>query len=148
MILKRGNLWHSGADLICVTGNATIRNDGCLVMGRGAALEAQNKYPGINMEFGTMIMKAQRANGSTVYGMLIAKRETKPDLGLFQVKHHFKDKAELGLITESVRYLDLLSSDYKLVAMNFPGIGWGGLDRADVLPLLKKLPDNVEIWEY
>jgi len=31
--------------------------------------------------------------------------------------------------------------------MNFPGIGNGRLDRADVLPLLMDLPETVTIWE-
>jgi hypothetical protein len=34
------------------------------------------------------------------------------------------------------------------IAMNFPGIGWGGLNRLEVLPIISSLPDNVEIWEY
>ena len=31
--------------------------------------------------------------------------------------------------------------------VNFPGIGNGGLNKVDVLPLLSLLPDNVCIWE-
>ena len=34
------------------------------------------------------------------------------------------------------------------VCLNFPGIGHGRLERDEVLPIIKLLPDSVEVWEY
>lgn len=150
MVLQRGNMWTSKADLICVTGNSTIRRDGCLVMGRGAALQCQHKFPGINRTFGGLIeMHAQEWGKDSPYGVLVHHQIAQPDLGIFQVKHHYRDNAVKLLIMYSLMCLkDLAETDYPLVAVNFPGIGWGGLRREDVLPLLGCLPDNVEVWEY
>ena len=152
MKLMKGNMWDSKADLICVTGNSTVRNDGRLVMGRGAALEAQRMYPGINLEFGIQIRDWQRRYGSTTpYGVLVSHQNSDRDIGIFQVKWHFKLPAKEELIRNSVSCLrELACSAYEssIIAVNFPGIGYGQLERKDVLPMLKSLPYSVEVWEY
>ncbi len=40
-----GDIWQSGADVICVTTNGVLRKNGDLVMGAGIALEAKKRYP-------------------------------------------------------------------------------------------------------
>ncbi len=42
---------------------------------------------------------------------------------------------------------EILDRPHITVALNFPGIGYGGLNRNEVLPIISILPDNVEIWE-
>ena len=150
MILRKGDMWDSGADVICVTGNDTIRSDGAVVMGRGAALECQMKYPGINLEFGKLIRAWHKEHGPyEPYGVVVV--DNCLTLGLFQVKWNFKDAAVLDLIRNSCTCLMTLAmTDYRnaSIAVNFPGIGWGKLKRKDVLPILiSHLPDNVEVWE-
>ncbi len=173
VVLRKGNMWDSKADLICVTGNATIRKDGCLVMGRGAALECMTRYPGINKEFGDLIARHSHRNATQArmlgenvpYGVLLSRRKhrnpgcgTVATLGLFQVKWHFRGDAEPGLIQVSVEYLTEIANSYEIngktkrdglrIAVNMPGVGYGHLHRKVVMPLLKPLPDNVEVWEY
>ncbi len=147
MILKTGDMWkESEADAILFTANSTIRADGALVMGRGAALECQSLYAGCNKQFGQII------KGRRLYGVVLGPNDLKPGyfLGAFQVKYHFKDNADIGLISYSTGKLFELAKYVipdLLWAVNFPGIGWGRLKREDVLPIISILPDNVEVWE-
>ena len=146
MKLRRGNLWNSTDDVILITGNSYVRNDGALVMGRGAALEAQNRYPGCNLVFGKLIRKA-----ADPYGVVLHPDLVGPRLGVFQVKRHFKDDADMDLIRFSVETLVALMITGKLqrmlVSINFPGIGFGRLRKDDVLPVISSLPDQVTVWE-
>ncbi len=148
MILKTGDMWQdSKADAILFTANSTVRKDGALVMGRGAAEQAQIRFPGCNMMFGKLIQKT-----GPNYGVILLPRGHQDHrfLGAFQVKYHFSDKADIDLIDYSCGMLGLLANILMpgiRYAVNFPGIGWGRLKREDVLPVISKLPDNVEVWE-
>lgn len=150
MILKTGNMWQdSEADAILFTANSTVRKDGALVMGRGAALEAQKLFPGINKFFGEAI----KVFGKRRYGVIYRAPPFGGGkyIGAFQVKCNYREDADLSLIEYSTDYLlrDIradLPEPGMLFAVNFPGIGWGRLKREDVLPIISKLPDNVEIW--
>jgi hypothetical protein len=148
MKIKIGNLWDSKDDLIFVTTNSYIRNDGALVMGRGAALECKTRYPGIEYDFGNMISRLHKvgpiSNPSEKYGILV--HETLP-IGIFQVKYHFRDVADTNLILYSTQLLNELSKT-KTISINFPGIGFGQLDEMQVLPIISQLSDNVTIYRF
>jgi hypothetical protein len=122
------------------TGNAYVNVKGELVMGRGAALAVKTLYPEVARQFG------QQMEGC--YGIRWAVAKTGETIGVFQVKYGYKDKADLGLITNSARELHVLtfdSPDHEY-HMNFPGIGWGGLLYEDVLPIMKRLSDQVVLY--
>jgi len=143
MQLKCGNMWtDSTADFKLFTANATVRKDGALVMGRGCALEAQQLFPGCNKVFGGIIKEYD----GNIYGVIL---HPELPLGAFQVKWHFKDYAQLELIEYSVKMLSsmALAQPDKTFAVNFPGIGYGRLDRSVVLKVIEGLPENVEVWE-
>lgn len=150
MILKTGNMWQeTGADAILFTANSTVRKDGALVMGRGAALEAQRLFPGINLKLGAIIRKLQQPYGVVMLPPLYGERGGKY-IGAFQVKRLFYEDADASLIQHSTDMLCDLADKLQpglLFAVNFPGIGWGRLKREDVLPIISKLPDNVEVWQ-
>lgn len=148
MILKHGDMWKSKADIVLFTGNAFIREDGCLVMGRGAALEAQNKYNGCNKVFGELILVHRKKFGLGIpYGVIL---HPNLEIGVFQVKWNFWDDALLSLIQHSAAILKTIANNHNglNIALNFPGIGFGRLSGASVLPILEQLPDNVEVWKY
>lgn len=151
MVLRKGNILESGADVVLFTGNATLRKDGCLVMGRGAAKAVLEHYPNCNRAFGSLIAYHYRVtDGNGWYGVLIHPDRHSPILGVFQVKDAYWDTAKLSMIAASVDILKRLTETdwkHKRIALNFPGIGNGGLRREDVYPLLLRLPDNVEIYE-
>jgi len=146
-----GNLWDElgVADIIFVTTNAQLRADGALVMGRGAAKEAIERFPQLPFNLGKKIPGAMKNRGA--YGLVADPESTagKTRIGAFQVKHHWRDEAELLLIKFSTGCLKRWAERYaeKRFALNFPGIGNGRLKEEDVLPLLATLPDNVFIYK-
>ncbi len=154
MKLCKGNLWtDSQATIKLFTGNSTVRADGALVMGRGAALEAQKLFPGCNKVFGSLIRQwAVQQPDYLDYGVLLHQM---PDLclGVFQVKRFWAQDASLDLIAYSAMTLQTLATEVhptSTIAVNFPGIGWGRLPRGEVLPVLQDLmpAGNIEVWEY
>ena len=145
MQIKRGNLWNSNADIILVTTNSFIRGDGALVMGRGAALEMKSKYPLLPFDFGKIIK--EKCGHLKEYN-IIFESNIPIKFGIFQVKYHFKDSANIELIKRSILKLQIIANnDNKQFAMNYPGIGFGQLSEKDVLPLISMLPNNVTIYK-
>ena len=122
------------------TGNSHVKQNGALVMSRGAAQEVRNTYPGSDLWFGARIKRQ-----GDDYGVIINPVN---GFGVFQVKHHYQDKAALWLINMSARDLRIVAWTFPdiLFRCNFPGIGNGGLDRDEVEFVLDdaNLPDNVE----
>lgn len=131
-------------DLMFVTTNAMVRKDGALVMGRGAAKEAAEHWPLLPFALGRAIGD-DREYGLIVPGSIISG----PRIGAFQVKYHWRDKADLMLIHLSADKLRMLAEIFpgSQVALNYPGIGNGQLNKEIVEPLLGFLPDNVDVWE-
>ena len=145
MNLMKGNMWDTWptTDYFIFTGNSFIKRNGALVMGRGIAREVRDKWPGIDVEIGRELMK--HIHTDNFYGLVLGEK-----IGVFQVKHHFSDPAELILIAASAELLRIEAEDHPHAryALNFPGIGNGHLKYDNVLPLLKHLPDNVNIWTF
>ena len=147
MILEKGDMWSAfrHSDFWLFTGNSYINQRGELVMGRGLALEVKNKVPHSPQRFGWLIKETTGHLGT--YGVM--RSDNVDGMGVFQVKYHFKDKASLALIGYScVRLMEILvSTGFSNVHLNFPGIGYGGRDRAQVLLIISELPDSVHVWE-
>lgn len=142
MILVKGDMWNVFAevDLFCITTNSTIRRDGALVMGRGIARQARDRFPGLDYELGKFIKRKR----NKLYGF-----QALSPISIFQVKYNFWEKASLNLITISTEMLQVFIKGKNLqVALNFPGIGNGRLSREQVLPIISQLPDNVKVFEY
>lgn len=144
MILRTGDMWNEypGADLFLVTTNSLVV-DGRLVMGAGMALEAKNRYKGLNLALG------ERIEHLGVYGLLVSENWPTAKLGAFQTKINPADPSPPWLIHYSALMLDQLIRKNKvlMVYLNFPGIGHGGLTKEQVLPLVSFLPDNVCLYE-
>lgn len=146
---KLGNMFNELSDLtkndcVLVSTNSYIRNDGNLVMGRGAAKGITEYHPNAPSQFGELIRLGVNHLGK--YGILICECE-RYSIGAFQVKYHFKDKASLPLIAFSIKVLNTCALYYSRVLLNYPGISNGKLTKDEVEPLLRFLPRNVEIWE-
>lgn len=144
MKLLRGDMWSAWerADLFCITTNSFIRSDGTLTMGRGIALQAKQRFPGIERALATHIQHLG------AYGLLISERWPAAKLAAFQTKRHFADNSELKLIqlaTDRLLIWALTHHDAE-IHLPFPGIGNGRLSREAVLPIIGDLPDNVFVW--
>lgn len=164
-IFKHGDMWQALAhvDHFLVTTNSFLRRDGCLVMGRGMALQAVQRYPHLPQLFGEDVRQCCGHLG--IYGVILGDSLTvegvrgqagqmvpilESRIGLFQVKTHFAEAAELRLIERSTKELYSLAIDRpkQRFALNFPGIGNGRLSAMQVIPYIQNLPDNVEVWTY
>lgn len=144
MIEAVGDLWRYPADFRVITTNGTVKRNGCAVMGRGCAQEAQARYPQLPRLLGRRL----RATGNRVY--FFAEHVLGADRGLFTfpVKHAWHETADLTLIVQSVADFQrqLLSSATYI--MPRPGCGNGGLSWTAVRPLLLQLPDNVVVIDF
>jgi hypothetical protein len=150
-----GNMWdtYSTTDLFVITTNSFITaerfgHDERLVMGRGIALEARNRFPDIDRRLAKLI-KSKCGHLGRYYLVI----DPATHIAAFQVKQDWRNPADTALILGStnalIRWLAVGATDAGTlrVALNFPGIGNGRLSRADVLPCLSSLPANVTIWE-
>ena len=146
MQVMLGDMWsvYEKVDLFCVTTNSSIKLDGTLVMGKGIAAQARDRLRDIALCFGAAIRKSEIPSK---YGLVICQHEQQK-MGAFQVKTHYSDKAVLSLIRYSSQMLfkKLLEHPTWNVAVNFPGIGNGGLEIREVLPIVSLLPNNVTLW--
>lgn len=134
--------------LVFITTNAYIRRDGCLVMGRGAAAQAARLWTELPKLAGNVVTHMKRYGCRFVCGI-----HDDIHLGIFQVKYHFKDQADLSLIEWSCQDLreKALANPERTVRLNFPGIGWGGRTVGAVKPILEKYfsdVPNVEVWTF
>ncbi len=145
MHLQYGDMWTAWdiADLFAVTTNSTITKDGRLVMGRGIAQQARDRFPGIDKTLASQFTSGSR------YGLLVSSDWPEQKLAAFQVKIHWRSKADVSLIEYSTACLLAWCQAHPQaqVHLNFPGIGNGRLGYEQVLPLLQALPDTVTLWQ-
>lgn len=154
----KGDLWEHWLDhghLVCISTNGFVKNNGAAVMGRGCALQATRKMPGIQMELGRYLKRM-----GNVPGILFHGDSPKFQVGILPVKHNWWERADLDLIKQSVDWLaeaslDTLTEHFAIlkaapVAIHVPrlGCGNGARDRdweTEVRPLMESLPDNVVV---
>lgn len=148
---KQGNMFDhlSDYDYFFVTTNSYIKRDGSLVMGRGAALQLKEMFPKIPYIFGELVKQLCGHMGeyNLVYyypsGLNVC-------IGAVQVKYHYLGTADLLLVQRSLEVLKdrALVWKTKKIALNYPGIGFGGLPFALVETIVDLLPDNIDVWRY
>lgn len=139
-----GNLWDYVNDgWIVITTNGVVNAKGGCVMGRGIALQAKRRYPGLDIRIGNMIKKW----GNTVY-LFDMDTVVPTRIVTFPVKHHWQEPANLKLITRSADELQMLTGPKQKVYMPRPGCGNGGLDWDEVRSILvNRLDDRFTIVE-
>jgi len=136
------NIWnytwvqHNAFTLI--TTNGAVNSYGNLVMGRGIAKQAANKFPGLSRQLAALV----RVKGNRVH---VLEERKGYRLITFPVKHSWDERADLDLISASAEQLLYLTGIHRncLFILPRPGCGNGGLDWKEVKPLLTCLPDNV-----
>lgn len=158
MILERGNMWDifGKTGLFLITTNPIRRKDGAVVMGKGIAKEAADRFPDMPFKFGERLNIIE-GNGKKPFVNVIGFFDNQM-VGFFMVKDHWKNEANPAIIQQSVwdlihnmRMTSILGEWHEStmrVDLNFPGIGNGRLAREQVLPIIEVLPDNVHVWEY
>ena len=136
MVEVKGNLWTYPASYRVITTNGSVRSNGEAVMGRGCAAEARIRYANLARELGDVI----RTQGNIVWYFPMYY------LLSFPVKHQWFERAELGLIQQSIsRLTTIATAMHATFVMPRPSCGNGRLAWKDVKPLLQPLPDNVMV---
>ncbi len=148
-IYRQGDMFDvvNTIDHFVITTNAIVKRNGALVMGAGIAKRVRDDYPGSDLALGELVEQTRNEDGVYGYQQLGSAR-----LAAFQVKRHWGDKADLDLIRISAIHMDEWAYQHPdhTYALNFPGIGNGGLDYADVKPILDEwlVQDNIQVWTF
>lgn len=146
MQIQQGNLWdyHKRGHWVCVTTNGVVNSAGLLIMGKGVALEAAERFPGLRRLLGEKVLQHGNAPVLCPFERVIS----------FPTKHHWKDPSDPELIRSSteglkkcwpiVRDLATMAGVQPLpICLPKVGCGNGGLDwNIQVLPLLEGLLDE------
>lgn len=133
-----GDLWgYAKNSVLVITTNGAVRKDGACVMGRGIALEAAQSFPEIPFRLGNYI----KQYGNRCFSL---GKWGKYHLVSFPVKHHWKEEADIQLISTSARQLVEMADKYGWghVFMPQPGCGNGRLLWRDVEPVLAPILDD------
>lgn len=133
----RGNLWKLDSDLVVITTNGFVKNNGEAVMGRGCALEARQQYPNLPAQLGERLTRF----GNHVHVFLL------PDdywLATFPVKHNWFERADPELIWRSAYELvdQVSAGNFKQVVLPRPGCGNGLLRWEDIRHRLDEILDD------
>lgn len=153
MILETGDMWSAwgkGLWLFPACSHQTWSGD--LTMGAGLAKAVKEKWPRLPDILGAYLRDGGHGDDSA-YGVCVPVYvpgiEGSGKIGAFQTKFDWKAPSSLALIGFSVIELKIMCRYGQIprVDLAFPGIGCGGLERADVLPIISELPDSVHIWE-
>jgi hypothetical protein len=138
MIEVQGDLWEYPADVRAITTNGTVRN-GKAVMGIGCALEAKQRFPGIERILGGLL----RTHGNRCFRIVQGAPST--TLLTFPVKHDVNTKADRQLIADSCMQAYEMADKFcwKTVLIPRPGSGAGGLDYdSEVREIVSMLLDD------
>jgi len=136
---ERGSIWayEKTHALVIPTNIGWKAKDQSNVMGRGLAQQAAKKYPDFQLWFGRECAARREATPVLLYpdAHLIAfpVKPLNPDAPWMS----WKSKADLKLIERSAKQLSELKVD-RPVAVSMVGCGNGGLDMADVRPILDR----------
>lgn len=134
MIEKTADLWAEPADARCITTNRVVTATGTLVMGAGNALQAKQRYPGIETVLGKLVTEG----GNVPYYL------EQWQIITFPTKHHYRHNSPLGLVLSSaVKVVELVDQHgLKKVVLPRPGCGLGGLQWELVKSKLEKILDD------
>ena len=139
-----GDLWDQEADIICITTNGFVKNNGQAVMGKGCAKEAVERIGGIKSMLGTLIKKHGNCVSPIINMDYIDDEGNSHSRVLcsFPVKNNWWEDADLNIIARSARQLLVVVDAYQLenVVVPRPGCGAGNLKWEDVRPVLE------EVW--
>lgn len=136
MIIIKGDIWNIPSDYKVVTTNGIVMKDRRLVMGKGIAREARDKYPYLDLYLGKLVLQ----NGNHVHVVYYGKE----GIISFPTKKHWKDNSDIDLIKRScLEMKEVLKEEKNItVLMPPPGCGNGGLNWEDVGKVIEPLLDD------
>lgn len=140
-------------DVICITTNGFVKNNGSAVMGRGCAYTASQKWPTVPITLGKKLSTGLNVPyylGNIVAGEFISQIPQTlsgklTEIWSFPVKHNWWEKADLNLIKQSaILMVEEANHRYswKNIAIPRPGCGNGQLSWSDVRPVIDDILDD------
>jgi len=136
-----GDLWDfipraKKVDARVVATNGVVNKHGEAIMGRGSALEAQQRFPNIQYRLGELIRK----KGSRVQVI----NDEKYALVAFPTKDDWRENSDLRLITRSTVQLANLADKkgWQVIVMPRVGAGAGNLKWDDVKRRIQGILDD------
>lgn len=137
-----GDLFEVETDALAITTNGSIRRDGAAVMGRGVALTAKTKWPGIELVLGMHLKKfGNHVHRLSDTEMKIWGHRVPRHVYSLPVKHDWREMADVELIRRSLHELKVAFTG--TIALVRPGCGNGGLTWEVVRPIVQDiLPDD------
>jgi hypothetical protein len=137
MIELYGDLWSElgSADIVCVTTNGYVKQNGRAVMGRGCALQACKRFQDIDAILGAHIQRR---------GNVVGQVWINPVIYSLPVKHNWWEPADPVLVIQSCERLAELADHlrWQRVVLPRPGCGNGQLRWVDVQMMIGPLLDN------
>lgn len=149
MIESVGELWEYPASVRVITTNGHTNKAGNLVMGRGCAKEAAERFPMLAYYLGQVV--ARKGNRTSIVSpKMLAGLSGDTSAAIpywlvtFPVKNHWRDKADLKLIARSAEELvgHANEFDWSGIVLPRPGCGNGRLQWATVRLILEPLLDD------
>lgn len=133
------DLWNIGTVKV-ITTNGYVTKNTKAVMGRGCALEAKQKFPGIDETLGRMIHN---------FGNKCHIINLNPIIVSFPTKHNWWEKSDYTLIQNSALSLHSLADamGWDFIAMPRPGCGNGGLSWNKVKPVIDFLDNRFYVCQ-
>jgi hypothetical protein len=125
-------------DVVFFTANQVVKRNGTLVMGAGNAKAARDSLHGVDKAFGEQLGDKRLCiidyNGTNI--------------GALVTKQHYKDPSNYEFVKESLRalYHSAKGSPHLTYHVPYPAIGFGGLTRGQLDPLMKFMPSNVLVY--
>jgi O-acetyl-ADP-ribose deacetylase (regulator of RNase III) len=147
---------HIGGETIMKSRMQTITNTvNCVgVMGKGVALRFKTAHPA---NFSDYVSRCNRneVHPGVPYVFHANPKRDKPELELilnFPTKNHWRNPSEIEWVEGGLEILAKRYSEWGIKSLALPplGCGNGGLDWADVWPLIERylgeLPIEIEVW--
>lgn len=134
---RTGSIFDSTADVLVCPVNCVG------VMGKGLALEFKKRFPNESDGY-----RVACSIGMINAGLVLAERSIR----FAATKDHWRNPSKIEWVERCIIALTDDTSAGRSVALPRLGCGCGGLDWADVEPLILKhlgdLPVTVEVWNY
>lgn len=144
---RKGNLFESGAEALVNTVNTVG------VMGKGVALQFKEIYPDNFKQYEQAALKGEIEVGKMFVVEYNAMNVSTRYIINFPTKKHYRHPSKLEYVINGLRDLRQVIERFKISSVALPplGCGNGGLDWADVKPLIESaladLP-NTHVYVY
>lgn len=132
------DLPHANHTAVCVTTNGIVKRNGCAVMGKGIAKEADDRFH-VSAQLGMKL----NACGNHVYDLgVVHNAQQAYRLVSFPTKNDWRDNSTIKRITQSAYELIAYCIEHEIETCYLPpaGCGCGGLDWDNVVsPILSQI---------